>query len=202
MLLQRAGIHVVGEGADFEAGRRLIRGQRPDVALIDAKLQRDHDGIELAEQMSRLEPSVGILIYTGDQTPSVLARALESGAAGLALKAGPPTELLEAIGIVANGGQYVDPRIVGLLTHLKRPPADARLSPREREVVQLLANGFTGAEIAEQLVLSPDTVRTHIRNAMERCRAQTRSHLIAIALRDGEALPPLRKRREQIECLS
>lgn len=193
LLLRRSNIEIVGDASDAPSGQRRIRELRPDVALIDISLDGD-DGIELAEELSRTEPSVGILLYTGVDSLAVLGKALECGARGVAMKAGEPTELVEAIQTVASGGHYVDPRIPGLLAQRKRPAGDPRFSRREREVVQLLAQGMSGTEIAEQLVLSPDTVRTHVRNAMERCGAHTRAHLIALALRDQEILPPARQR--------
>jgi DNA-binding NarL/FixJ family response regulator len=127
-----------------------------------------------------------VLLYTGIGDQDTLVRALDCGARGFALKAGSPEELMAALRAVAEGSGYVDERLRSLLLARFTTERIGILSPREREVLDLLAKGLNGEEVAVQLVLSPETVRTHVRNAMEKLEANTRVHAVAIALRQGE----------------
>jgi DNA-binding NarL/FixJ family response regulator len=124
-----------------------------------------------------------VLLYTGRGDPAVLAAAERSSALGVATKAGPPVELVAAVRAVAAGQIYRDPRLTGAPSPVE---PKHRLTPREQEVVKLLAQGLNGQEIAETLFLSPQTIRTHIRNAMDRVGARTRTHLIAVAVANDE----------------
>jgi DNA-binding NarL/FixJ family response regulator len=123
---------------------------------------------------------VGVLFYSGSQEPEMLIEALACGALGLALKAGPPEELLDAIAAVARGDTWLDPRLTRLLRPRIHDDRSERLSAREYEVLCLLAEGMSGEAIARQLFLSPETIRTHVRNAMRKLGARTRSHAIAM----------------------
>jgi DNA-binding NarL/FixJ family response regulator len=110
---------------------------------------------------------------------------MDCGATGFALKSGDPAELLEAIQAVAEGRGFVDQRIRRVLLARETTDHIGALSEREREVLDLIADGLTGEEAAKQLFLSPETIRTHLRNAMTKLEATTRAHAIAIALREG-----------------
>ena len=127
-----------------------------------------------------------MLLYTGVVNVDTLAVAMECGATGFALKSGEPTELLAAIVAVAAGEGFVDPRLRRVLLARETTDRVSVLSDREREVLDLLASGLTGEEAAVRLFLSPETIRSHIRNAMAKLDAQTRGHAIAIALRQGD----------------
>ena len=120
----------------------------------------DDDGIALTRTLLDHDPQRRIMLYTGSSDEELLFSGLDSGAQGYALKDGSPKELVEA------------------------------LSNREREVLDLLAQGLTGEQVAERLVLSAETIKTHIRNAMTKLEAHTRVHAIAIALREGFISPP------------
>jgi DNA-binding NarL/FixJ family response regulator len=143
-------------------------------------------GIELTKRLLEENPDLGVLLYTGIDDQDTLSEALDCGARGFALKAGPPEELLTAIRAVARGDTYVDSRLRPLLLARSTTEKIGMLSPREREVLDLLAKGLTGEDVAERLTLSPETVRTHVRNAMTKLEAHTRVHAVAIALRQGE----------------
>jgi DNA-binding NarL/FixJ family response regulator len=185
LLLAREGLEVAGASGEPGEGSKLVEDTHPDVALIDIRLPGE-SGIALTRRLLRRRPELGVLLYTGHADVELLYEGLDSGARGYALKDGPTEELLEAIRAIAAGGTYVDPRLrPALLSRgvTKRVP---HLSPREREILDLLAQGLTGEQIAGQLFLSPETVRTHVRNAMEKLEANTRVHAIAIALRQGE----------------
>ena len=130
------------------------------------------------------------MLYTGSSDEELLFSGLDSGAQGYALKDGSPRELVEALDQVARGGSYVDPRLRPALLSRRSTERLPSLSNREREVLDLLAQGLTGEQVAERLVLSAETIKTHIRNAMTKLEAHTRVHAIAIALREGFISPP------------
>jgi DNA-binding NarL/FixJ family response regulator len=184
LLLRRAGHHVVGTADDAEAGEALILRRKPDVALVDLALP-GMSGAELTRSLLKEDPAVRIILYTGAADERQLLDALDAGAAGLALKSGDPQELEQAILTVAAGGDYLDPRLTPLLAKGGNG-RDKTLSPREREILGLLSQGLSGEEAATQLFLSPETVRTHVRNAMTKLGAATRAHAVALALQRGE----------------
>ena len=184
LLLRRAGHHVVGTADDAEAGEALILRRKPDVALVDLALP-GMSGAELTRSLLKEDPAVRIILYTGAADERQLLDALDAGAAGLALKSGDPEELEQAILTVAGGGDYLDPRLTPLLAKGGNG-RDKTLSPREREILGLLSKGLSGEEAATQLFLSPETVRTHVRNAMTKLGAATRAHAVALALQRGE----------------
>jgi DNA-binding NarL/FixJ family response regulator len=189
LLLGREGCDVVGAAGTAAEGRTLVEDLEPDVALVDIRLGED-DGIELTRRLLRDDPGRRIMLYTGSADEELLFNGLDSGARGYALKEGSPRELVEALSVVAEGGTYVDPRLRPALLSRRSTERLPALSNREREVLDLLAQGLTGEAVAERLVLSAETVKTHIRNAMNKLEAHTRVHAIAIALREGFISPP------------
>jgi DNA-binding NarL/FixJ family response regulator len=180
LLLDREGLSVVGTAGTAGEGRELVERLAPDVALVDIRLGDLVDA----------DPERRIVLYTGSADVDLLISGLDSGARGYALKDGTPTELKTALRTVAEGGTYVDPRLHPALLSRKATQTQRVLSKREREIMDLLAQGLTGEQVAERLFLSPETIKTHIRNAMSKLEANTRVHAIAIALRDGFISPP------------
>jgi DNA-binding NarL/FixJ family response regulator len=189
MLLGREGCEVVGTAGTAAEGQRLVEQLAPDVSLVDIRLG-DDDGIDLTRRLLSGDPERRIVLYTGSSDEELLFDGLDSGARGYALKDGSPRELVEALGLVAGGGSYVDPRLRPALLSRRSTERLPSLSNREREILDLLAQGLTGEQVAELLVLSSETVKTHIRNAMNKLEAHTRVHAIAIALREGFISPP------------
>ena len=185
LLLRDTDCRVVGTADDAETALSLVDRRRPDVAVVDITLP-GRNGIELTRDLLAQNPGLGVLLYTGVDDQEILSEALDCGARGFALKAGAPEELLGAIRAVAAGESYVDRRLRPLLLGRLTTERIGVLSPREREVLDLLAQGLTGEEVATRLTLSPETVRTHVRNAMDKLEAHTRVHAVAIALRQGE----------------
>jgi DNA-binding NarL/FixJ family response regulator len=184
LLLAREGCEVVATAGDREDGFAMVRAFEPDVTVIDIALGEE-SGIALTRDLLGEDGARKIVLYTGSSDTELLLDGLDSGARGYALKDGAPSELLEAIRIVARGGTYLDPRLRPALLSPRATQRAPALSAREREIIGLLAEGLTGDEVAELLVLSAETVKTHIRNAMTKLEARNRVHAIAIALRDG-----------------
>jgi DNA-binding NarL/FixJ family response regulator len=184
LLLRSEGFEVVGATADPREALALARRRRPAVALVDVKLG-DQLGTDLVAAMRAEGLSTEVVLYTGAEDSETLRAALDAGASGVACKASAPSVLLEAIRTVAGGEPFFDPRLDNLL-NVREDGPEPLLTPREREILALLAGGLDGEEIAERLVVSPLTVRTHIRNAMNRLAARTRPHAVAIALERRE----------------
>jgi DNA-binding NarL/FixJ family response regulator len=189
LLLGREGIEVLGTAGSAREGRQLVETLEPDVALIDIRLG-DDSGIELTADLIDADPERRIMLYTGSSEIDLLISGLDSGARGYALKDGAPSELTTALTTVAGGGTYVDPRLHSALLSRRATQTQKVLSKREREIMELLSEGLTGEQVAERLFLSPETIKTHIRNAMNKLEANTRVHAIAIALREGFISPP------------
>jgi DNA-binding NarL/FixJ family response regulator len=184
LLLRQHGHHVVGVADDAEQARGIIARRRPHVAVIDLELPGE-SGAELTAALLDEHDWLRVLLYTGVVDGPALAAAMDCGATGFALKSGDPSELLEAIRAVADGSGFVDPRIKRVLLARETTDRIGALSEREREVLDLIADGLTGEQVAQRLFLSPETIRTHLRNAMTKLEATTRAHAIAIALREG-----------------
>jgi DNA-binding NarL/FixJ family response regulator len=189
LLLGREGCEVVGTAGTAAEGRELIETLEPDVSLVDIRLG-DDSGIDLTRAVLDGDPRRRVVLYTGSSDVELLISGLDSGARGYALKEGTPSELTAALNTVAEGGTYVDPRLRLALLSRRATQRMPSLSKREREIMDLLAQGLTGEQVAEKLVLSSETVKTHIRNAMAKLEASTRVHAIAIALREGYIQPP------------
>ena len=184
LLLVREGFEVLGAAGSAEEGRALVERLSPDVALIDIALGEE-SGIVLTAQLIDADAERRIVLYTGSNEIELLIKGLDSGARGYALKEGTQSELRTALTTVAEGGTYVDPRLHPALLSRRATQTQRVLSKREREIMDLLAQGLTGEQVAERLFLSPETIKTHIRNAMNKLEANTRVHAIAIALREG-----------------
>lgn len=184
LLLGAQGREVVGTAGDRATGLAMVRDVAPDVVVIDVGLGED-SGIALARDVLAEDPDRGVVLYTGSNDLEQLVDGLDAGARGYALKEGAPSELMQAIDAVATGGTYVDPRLRPALLSRQAVEKQRSLSAREREIIELLAGGLTGEEVAERLFLSAETVKTHIRNALNKLEARNRVHGIAIALREG-----------------
>ncbi len=185
LLLGREGCDVVGTAGTAAEGEQLVVELAPDVALVDIRLGED-DGIDLTRRLLHGDPDRRIVLYTGNADEDLLFDGLDSGARGYALKAGSMDELLAAIRQVADGGSYVDPRLDRILLSPRATARVPQLSPREREIMHLMAEGHTAEQIGDQITVSVETVRTHVRNVIRKLQARNRVHAIAIALERGE----------------
>jgi DNA-binding NarL/FixJ family response regulator len=177
------GIEVAGRARDGEEALELIEQRTPRVALVDVRMPK-LGGIELARRAKRSTPGTGIVLYTGYGDRALLTEALDAGVAGFVLKEAPMDDLLRALRTVASGGQYVDPVLAGTLAASSVGSALPQLTQRERDVLRLLADGLSNEEIGKRLFISAETVRTHVRKAMDKLDADTRTQAVAKALRD------------------
>lgn len=182
LLLEDRGFPVVGCATTAARAEEMISERRPDVAVIGIDLP-DERGTELIKRLHGRSNGTKFVIYTGLTDPDLLEAAFRSGARGLVAKPTGLPALVEALGKVWRGGRYFDPRFSPKAEH--RGEAKA-LSGREAEILVLLAGGLTGEDIAQRLVLSPETVRTHVRNAMGKLEARTRTEAVVKALQRGE----------------
>jgi DNA-binding NarL/FixJ family response regulator len=185
LLLRKEGHRVLGMAESVDQAFAMIRRRRPQVAVIDVKLGGG-SGVELTKRLLAEDDRLGVLLYTGFADEATLRDALDCGARGFALKTGDPEQLYAAIRAVAAGGTFVDQALVPFLLSRSTTDRISVLTPREREMLDLLSQGLRGDQIAQRLFLSQETVRTHVRNAMNKLEASTRGHAIAIALRQGE----------------
>jgi DNA-binding NarL/FixJ family response regulator len=185
VLLEQAGHDVVGTAGNAAAALDLVEHCDPEVALIDIRLP-DGSGIELTRRLLERRPDLAVVLYTGASDADLLHEGLDSGARGYALKAGSIEELLAAIRTVAEGGSYVDPRLDRILLSPRATARVPQLSPRERQIMALMAEGYTAERIGAQIAVSVETVRTHVRNVIRKLQARNRVHAIAIALERGE----------------
>jgi DNA-binding NarL/FixJ family response regulator len=186
VMLGGRGLEVVGVAGNAAAGLDLLLvGEEVDVALVDIRLP-DESGIDLARKVLEAAPHVGVILYTGDADADLLYDGLDSGARGYALKAGSIDELVGAIQRVAEGGSYVDPRLDRILLSPRATSKVPQLSPRERQIMHLMAEGYTAERIGDEISVSVETVRTHVRNVIRKLQARNRVHAIALALERGE----------------
>jgi two-component system nitrate/nitrite response regulator NarL len=174
--LVEAGYRIVGPVADGRAAVDAAREQ-PDAAVLDYRMPQ-LAGAELVHELLVASPGTRIVVYTADGGEELAAGALAAGAAGVVLKEAPLADLTRALEAVLAGGTYLDPALA------QRDPR-ARLTEREREVLELLAEGIGHEEIGKRLGIGAETVRTHLRKACDRLEASTRTEAVATALRLG-----------------
>ena len=175
-------IRVVGEAADGAGAVDLALRRKPDIVIMDVRMP-GMDGLEATRQLVDQLPDTKVLLFTAYSERSLLGRGFESGAKGYVLKEAPHETLVRAIEKVAGGGEYVDPALMPQAL-AGRDQADT-LTPREREILQLLADGMSNADVAERLFISQETVKSHVRHILTKLEADTRTQAVAIALREA-----------------
>jgi DNA-binding NarL/FixJ family response regulator len=183
-LLTDSGYDVVGRAQNGEEALQKIEATRPAIALVDVRMPR-LGGIELARRAASAAPETSVVLYTGYGERALLLEAMDAGARGFLLKEAPLSDLLRAIEIVTAGGTYVDPVLGGYLASPRATERLPNLTQREREVLRHLSDGLSNEEIGKRLFISPETVRTHVRKAMDKLNADTRTQAVATALRQS-----------------
>ena len=191
-------IEVVGEAADGATAIDLAVRERPDVVLMDIRMPR-LDGIEATRRIAQDVRLAGVrvVILTTFETDEYVFDALRAGASGFLVKDTIPTELLRAVRVVAQGDALLAPSVTRRLiaevvarAPSPRPvPGIGELTAREREVLELVATGLSNDEIAERLVISPATAKTHVSRVMSKLEARDRAQLVVFAYQGGVVAP-------------
>jgi len=174
-------IRVVGEATDGASAVALAERRRPNVVIMDIRMP-GQDGLEAAKEIAEKFPETNVLLFTAYDERSLLTRGLEAGAKGYLLKESPNQTLVRAIEKVSEGDGYIDPALMPAF--LSRDREDI-LTAREREILKLLADGMSNADVAAKLFISQETVKSHVRHILAKLEADTRTHAVAIALRDS-----------------
>jgi two-component system, NarL family, nitrate/nitrite response regulator NarL len=175
------GINVVAQVRDGEDAVKAIEEHKPTVAVIDLRMP-GMSGIAVAR---RAAEHTDMFLYTGYSDRTLLIEALDAGVRGFVLKEAPLADVSRAIEVVAKGGVYVDPVLAGVLASGEAAQQLKMLTQREREVLRLLADGLRNEEIGRELHIAGETARAHIRNAMRKLDADTRTHAVAVAMRQS-----------------
>ena len=183
LTLSRASrVRVVGEAGDGATAVTLTERRKPDVVIMDIRMP-GMDGLEATRHIAERTPSTAVILFTAYSERSLLTRGLESGAKGYVLKEAPHETLLRAIDKVAAGDSFIDPALVPSV--LAGKDREDMLTPREREILQLLADGMSNSDVAGRLFISQETVKSHVRHILTKLEADTRTHAVAIALREA-----------------
>jgi DNA-binding NarL/FixJ family response regulator len=183
-VLDENGIEITARARDGREAVEKIEAVHPDVALLDLRMP-GLSGIEVARHVARTAPDTSVILYTAFGDRALLTEAMDAGARGFVLKEAPLAEVVRAVELVAAGRTYVDPVLAGVLSSSAATEKMSRLTQRERDVLRLLADGLSNDEIGKSLFISPETVRTHVRKAMAKLDADTRTQAVATALRQS-----------------
>ena len=195
LLGREADLAVVGEAGSLAEARALLARIAVDVAVVDLELP-DGSGVELIRDLCRANPAAAALVLTASRDRAQHARAVEAGAAGVLTKAARTREIVEAVRRLHAGEPLISPREAVELLRLagaerERGAAErqalGRLTPREQEVLRLLAEGLDNKAIAERLSVSPDTARTHVVKLLAKLGVESRLQAALLALRQGVA---------------
>jgi DNA-binding NarL/FixJ family response regulator len=189
---QTSDVSVVGEAEDGRQGVLAARRELPDVVLMDVRMPVV-DGIEATREIVSLPNPPRVLILTTFELDAYVFNALDAGASGFLLKRTPPEQLIEGIRTVAAGDALLSPSVTKrLIAEFARRPVERELSPllaeltdREREVLVAMARGLSNAELAEELYISENTVKTHVSRVLTKLGARDRVNAVVMAYQGG-----------------
>jgi DNA-binding NarL/FixJ family response regulator len=193
LILERAGLAVVGEAGDGLEAVETVREHRPDVVLMDIRMPR-LDGVEATRRILRLVGALPrVLVLTTFDLDEYVYEAVRAGASGFLLKDVAPDDLVHAVRVVARGESMLAPALIARLLErfTARPPAGtlppelAELTEREVEVARLVARGLSNQEIGQRLYLSEATVKTYVSRLLAKLRLRDRVQIAALAYRSG-----------------
>jgi DNA-binding NarL/FixJ family response regulator len=180
--LEAHGHRVVGRAGSGQEALALVESQRPQLAVLDLSMP-DLGAAAVIRRVARTTPQTACLVYSGFGDAARLHEVLDAGARGYVLKDAPLDALLRALQTVAGGAMYIDPALADVLIRAT-PARELGLTPRERDVLRLLADGHSNESIGRELFISPDTARTQLGTAMAKLGASTRTQAVAKALRE------------------
>jgi DNA-binding NarL/FixJ family response regulator len=185
-------ITIVGEAATGRTAVDLAHARRPDVVLMDVRMP-DLDGIAATRRLARESPETRVLILTTFEEDDYIFGGLRAGASGFLLKRTRPEELIAAVHTIAGGESLLSPSVTRrVIDRMSRPAANGvsdeqpdSLTPREREVLVLIARGLSNAEIARELVIEPSTVKTHVKRILMKLGLRDRVQAVIYAYETG-----------------
>ena len=183
-------IEVVGEAGTAEEALSRIPPTRPDVALLDVRLS-DGDGVEVCREICSRHPEIQCLMLTSFSDDEALFDAIMAGASGFILKQVKSEEIVQAVRFVANGQSLLDPAVTGrVLERLRKGPEEderlATLSPQERNILELIADGLTNRQIASKINLAEKTVKNYVSNLLTKLGMERRTQAAVYAARLAE----------------
>ena len=190
VLENQGDIEVVGESGLAQEAARRIPALKPDVAILDQRLP-DGTGVEVCRQVRSVDPGIAALILTSYDEDEALFSAIMAGAAGYVLKQVKGTDLVETVRRVAAGQSMLDPAVTAqVLARLRDgPPEDSvtkRLTPKERQILDLVGEGLTNRQIAERLALAEKTVKNYVSTVLGKLGVESRTQAAIIATRQRE----------------
>jgi DNA-binding NarL/FixJ family response regulator len=197
VLSSDARVEVVGEAGNGRAAVERVRALRPDLVLMDVRMP-DLDGIAATREVIAASPEVKVVILTTFEQDDYIFGALNAGASGFLLKRSGPEELLAAIQTVAAGDSLLSPSVTRtVIDRMARQPTPEigpsrlldDLTPREHEVLVLLARGLSNSEIAAELVIEESTVKTHVKRILMKLRLRDRIQAVVFAYESGLVQP-------------
>ena len=190
-LLELSGddvVVVVGEAGSGEEAVAQVLQLEPDVVFMDVRMP-GISGIEATKQIRKANPSTKVILITIDESRGAISEAIQAGVSGYLLKDASSDALVDAAKQAVEGRAVIHPQLtktfIEEVQHVEDAPATTPLSKREREILQMVANGSTTKEVARDLGISPHTVKTHLERIFEKLGANDRAQAVAIAIRTG-----------------